>query len=84
MIWPAWVYCTRYSDRPSAGPRAKRTRKKEGKVQILQSLTISLIKNRQQTVANSVSLILTTESVDRAFKDRGPFITGQFLIVQSL
>ena len=30
MIWPAWVYCTRYSDRPSAGPRAKRTRKKEG------------------------------------------------------
>ena len=30
MVWPAWVYCTRYSDRPSAGPRAKRTRKKEG------------------------------------------------------
>ena len=34
MIWPAWVYCTRYSDRPSAGPRAKRTRKKEGKSSI--------------------------------------------------
>ena len=30
MVWPAWVYCTRYSDRPSAGPRAKRTRKKDG------------------------------------------------------
>ncbi|XP_052233101.1 homeobox protein engrailed-1-B-like [Dreissena polymorpha] len=23
---PAWVFCTRYSDRPSAGPRAKRRR----------------------------------------------------------
>ncbi|KFB45897.1 hypothetical protein ZHAS_00013860 [Anopheles sinensis] len=20
MVWPAWVYCTRYSDRPSSGP----------------------------------------------------------------
>ena len=19
MLWPAWVYCTRYSDRPSSG-----------------------------------------------------------------
>ena len=19
MVWPAWVYCTRYSDRPSSG-----------------------------------------------------------------
>ena len=24
---PAWIFCTRYSDRPSAGPRAKRSRK---------------------------------------------------------
>ncbi|XP_071788765.1 homeobox protein engrailed-1a-like [Asterias amurensis] len=22
--WPAWVYCTRYSDRPSSGPRTRR------------------------------------------------------------
>ncbi|NXL92776.1 HME2 protein, partial [Alectura lathami] len=20
MLWPAWVYCTRYSDRPSSAP----------------------------------------------------------------
>ncbi|XP_052892510.1 homeobox protein invected [Anopheles moucheti] len=26
MVWPAWVYCTRYSDRPSSG-RCPRTRK---------------------------------------------------------
>ncbi|CAG2212794.1 EN [Mytilus edulis] len=25
-VWPAWVYCTRYSDRPSAGPRTKKVR----------------------------------------------------------
>lgn len=24
---PAWIFCTRYSDRPSAGPRAKRRKK---------------------------------------------------------
>lgn len=28
---PAWVYCTRYSDRPSAGPRSRKIRKKEKK-----------------------------------------------------
>ncbi|CAK8682604.1 unnamed protein product [Clavelina lepadiformis] len=27
-MWPAWVYCTRYSDRPSAGPRARRRKNK--------------------------------------------------------
>ncbi|XP_030558083.1 homeobox protein invected [Drosophila novamexicana] len=26
IVWPAWVYCTRYSDRPSSG-RSPRTRK---------------------------------------------------------
>ncbi|KAM9720050.1 homeobox protein engrailed-1-B-like [Menidia menidia] len=26
-LWPAWVYCTRYSDRPSAGPRSRRPRR---------------------------------------------------------
>ncbi|XP_055539428.1 segmentation polarity homeobox protein engrailed [Wyeomyia smithii] len=25
-LWPAWVYCTRYSDRPSSGPRYRRTK----------------------------------------------------------
>lgn len=24
MVWPAWVYCTRYSDRPSSGKSAGR------------------------------------------------------------
>ncbi|KAL5009436.1 hypothetical protein ScPMuIL_011741 [Solemya velum] len=29
--WPAWVFCTRYSDRPSAGPRSRKSRKKSEK-----------------------------------------------------
>ena len=29
QLWPAWVFCTRYSDRPSSGPRARKPRKKE-------------------------------------------------------
>lgn len=29
--WPAWVYCTRYSDRPSSGPRSRRIKRKEKK-----------------------------------------------------
>lgn len=28
-LWPAWVYCTRYSDRPSAGPRSRKLKRKE-------------------------------------------------------
>ncbi|BES97322.1 homeobox protein [Nesidiocoris tenuis] len=28
-VWPAWVYCTRYSDRPSSGPRSRRMKRKE-------------------------------------------------------
>ncbi|XP_050529975.1 homeobox protein engrailed-1-B-like isoform X2 [Daktulosphaira vitifoliae] len=31
--WPAWVYCTRYSDRPSSGPRTRRVKKKDNKEQ---------------------------------------------------
>ncbi|XP_055336933.1 homeobox protein engrailed-2a-like [Paramacrobiotus metropolitanus] len=29
--WPAWVFCTRYSDRPSSGPRARRCKRRERK-----------------------------------------------------
>ncbi|XP_076030948.1 uncharacterized protein LOC143019140 [Oratosquilla oratoria] len=29
MVWPAWVYCTRYSDRPSSGPRSRRIKRRE-------------------------------------------------------
>ena len=29
QLWPAWVFCTRYSDRPSSGPRARKLRKKD-------------------------------------------------------
>jgi len=25
--WPAWIFCTRYSDRPSSGPRSRRVKK---------------------------------------------------------
>uniref|UniRef100_A0A2S2QRH9 Homeobox protein engrailed-like n=1 Tax=Sipha flava TaxID=143950 RepID=A0A2S2QRH9_9HEMI len=28
-LWPAWVYCTRYSDRPSSGPRSRRMKRKD-------------------------------------------------------
>ncbi|XP_036331590.1 homeobox protein invected [Rhagoletis pomonella] len=32
IVWPAWVYCTRYSDRPSSGrsPRARKPKKLAG------------------------------------------------------
>ncbi|XP_015181680.1 PREDICTED: homeobox protein engrailed-1a-like [Polistes dominula] len=29
-LWPAWVYCTRYSDRPSSGPRTRRVKRSQG------------------------------------------------------
>jgi len=29
QLWPAWVFCTRYSDRPSSGPRARKIRKQK-------------------------------------------------------
>ncbi|XGW18683.1 hypothetical protein V3C99_002914 [Haemonchus contortus] len=28
-LFPAWVFCTRYSDRPSSGPRSRKPRKRE-------------------------------------------------------
>ncbi|XP_049953393.1 homeobox protein engrailed-1a-like [Schistocerca serialis cubense] len=31
QLWPAWVYCTRYSDRPSSGPRSRRLKRKDKK-----------------------------------------------------
>ncbi|XP_035215425.1 homeobox protein engrailed-1-B-like isoform X2 [Stegodyphus dumicola] len=31
LMWPAWIFCTRYSDRPSSGPRSRRLKKKEKK-----------------------------------------------------
>ncbi|KAJ8306837.1 hypothetical protein KUTeg_014921 [Tegillarca granosa] len=33
LLWPAWVYCTRYSDRPSSGPRSRKTKKNKEKTQ---------------------------------------------------
>uniref|UniRef100_A0A8C4QGI9 Homeobox domain-containing protein n=1 Tax=Eptatretus burgeri TaxID=7764 RepID=A0A8C4QGI9_EPTBU len=32
LLWPAWVYCTRYSDRPSSGPRVRKAKKNETEV----------------------------------------------------
>ncbi|CAI9734930.1 HME1 protein [Octopus vulgaris] len=29
LVWPAWVYCTRYSDRPSSGPRSRKMKKRD-------------------------------------------------------
>nr|ALS19757.1 engrailed [Terebratalia transversa] len=31
VLWPAWVYCTRYSDRPSSGPRSRKMKKNQRK-----------------------------------------------------
>ncbi|XP_058797311.1 homeobox protein engrailed-2b-like [Phymastichus coffea] len=28
-LWPAWIYCTRYSDRPSSGPRSRRVKRSQ-------------------------------------------------------
>uniref|UniRef100_A0A1I8JLC4 Homeobox domain-containing protein n=2 Tax=Macrostomum lignano TaxID=282301 RepID=A0A1I8JLC4_9PLAT len=30
-LWPAWIYCTRYSDRPSSGPRVRKFRRRSRK-----------------------------------------------------
>jgi len=30
QLWPAWVFCTRYSDRPSSGPRVRKIKKTKG------------------------------------------------------
>jgi homeobox protein engrailed len=30
QLWPAWVFCTRYSDRPSSGPRVRKIKKNKG------------------------------------------------------
>ena len=30
QLWPAWVFCTRYSDRPSSGPRVRKVKKEKG------------------------------------------------------
>ncbi|XP_070509628.1 homeobox protein engrailed-2-B-like [Chironomus tepperi] len=30
-MWPAWIFCTRYSDRPSSGPRYRRPKEKKEK-----------------------------------------------------
>ncbi|KAF7709635.1 homeobox protein engrailed-1 [Silurus meridionalis] len=33
LLWPAWVYCTRYSDRPSSGPRNRKLKKMKSQVE---------------------------------------------------
>ncbi|KAB5577204.1 hypothetical protein PHYPO_G00207240 [Pangasianodon hypophthalmus] len=33
LLWPAWVYCTRYSDRPSSGPRTRRLKRKKSQAE---------------------------------------------------
>ncbi|XP_055953192.1 homeobox protein engrailed-1-B-like isoform X2 [Argiope bruennichi] len=31
IVFPAWLFCTRYSDRPSSGPRSRRIKKRDKK-----------------------------------------------------
>ncbi|TSK92865.1 Homeobox protein engrailed-1a [Bagarius yarrelli] len=33
LLWPAWVYCTRYSDRPSSGPRTRKLKRKKSEAE---------------------------------------------------
>jgi len=35
QLWPAWVFCTRYSDRPSSGPRARKIKKVKGETPVV-------------------------------------------------
>jgi len=35
QLWPAWVFCTRYSDRPSSGPRARKMKKVKGEAPVV-------------------------------------------------
>jgi len=35
QLWPAWVFCTRYSDRPSSGPRARKIKKVKGETPVI-------------------------------------------------
>ncbi|XP_047224845.1 homeobox protein engrailed-2b [Girardinichthys multiradiatus] len=70
MLWPAWVYCTRYSDRPSSGPRSRKPKKeptpsKEDKrprtafsSEQLQRLKAEFQKNRYLTEQRRQSLAL--------------------------
>ncbi|XP_005814477.1 homeobox protein engrailed-2b-like [Xiphophorus maculatus] len=70
MLWPAWVYCTRYSDRPSSGPRSRKPKKaptpsKEDKrprtafsAEQLQRLKAEFQKNRYLTEQRRQNLAL--------------------------
>eukprot|EP00095_Tigriopus_kingsejongensis_P006131 maker-scaffold98_size375582-snap-gene-2.36 protein:Tk06131 transcript:maker-scaffold98_size375582-snap-gene-2.36-mRNA-1 annotation:"homeobox protein engrailed-2b-like" len=53
QLWPAWVFCTRYSDRPSSGPRSRRAKKPHEKVE--RSPTLSAEK-RPRTAFDSAQL----------------------------
>ncbi|XP_038044288.1 homeobox protein engrailed-1a-like [Patiria miniata] len=51
--WPAWVYCTRYSDRPSSGPR---TRKIKARTSIAESSPTRRDEKRPRTAFSAQQL----------------------------
>ncbi|CAF1118563.1 unnamed protein product [Didymodactylos carnosus] len=62
-LWPAWVYCTRYSDRPSAGkcPRARKPKPNE-----------SLDSKRPRTAFTSSQLCRLKDEFERS-----KYLTGE-------
>ena len=56
QLWPAWVFCTRYSDRPSSGPRARKMKKSEGSSPSAASRTSSSDDKRPRTAFTSDQL----------------------------
>ena len=56
QLWPAWVFCTRYSDRPSSGPRARKMKKSEGSTTATTSRTPSSDDKRPRTAFTSEQL----------------------------
>ncbi|CAF0924707.1 unnamed protein product [Didymodactylos carnosus] len=60
-LWPAWVYCTRYSDRPSAGPRARKPKPNE-----------SLDSKRPRTAFTSSQLSRLKDEFERS-----KYLTGE-------
>ncbi|CAF2626865.1 unnamed protein product [Rotaria sp. Silwood2] len=60
-IFPAWVYCTRYSDRPSAGPRARKPKPCD-----------TMDSKRPRTAFTSIQLARLKDEFDRS-----KYLTGE-------
>ena len=73
QLWPAWVFCTRYSDRPSSGPRARKPRKPK-QVDGTVVKEVSPILNDEEKRASRTAF--TTSQLDRL---RNEFQANRYL-----